>query len=348
MDEIQQKVCSFRSLYQAMHKCSHNVIWKDSVAGFVKNGLANCLHLQQQLYDGTYKIDNYTIFTVYEPKLREIISTRIKDRVFQRSLCDNYLYDAITKSFIYDNCACLVGKGTDFAMDRLSTHMQRFYRQHKLNGYVLKCDIKNYFGSTRHDVAKSTIAKRIDNKWAYDHVAAIIDSFNKGDNPNIGMGLGSQITQLTQLAVLDDLDHLIKEKLKIKYYIRYMDDFILIHENLEYLKYCRTEIEKHINNIGLYLSEKKTKIFPITQGINFLGFKFRLSNTGKILKTLSQLNISHERRKLRRQKSLADKGIMSRPQVDKCYMSWKAHAQRGNTHNLIIQMDKFYKDLWRC
>ena len=106
MDDIKEKVCEFRSLYKAMNKCKKNVMWKDSVAGYVKNGLVNCYKLRQQLLDEKYKIDKYSVFTIYEPKKREIVSTRMKDRVFQRSLSDNYLYDAVTKSFIYDNCAC--------------------------------------------------------------------------------------------------------------------------------------------------------------------------------------------------------------------------------------------------
>lgn len=347
MDEVKQKVCCFKALYQAMYKCRRNVMWKDSVAGYVKNGLVNCLKLSNQLYDDTYAIDKYNIFTIHEPKVREIVSTRIKDRVFQRSLCDNYLYKAVTKSFIYDNCACQLGKGTDFAVNRLMTHMQRFYRQHGISGYVLKCDIKNYFGSTPHSVAKQAIAKRIDSLWAYDQVADIINSFNNGPNPNIGLGLGSHISQLAQLAVLDDLDHEIKEQYRIKYYVRYMDDFILVHDDIEYLKLCKTKIEAHLNKLSLKLSSNKTKIFPLSQGIKFLGFRLRLTATGGIVKTINSKNISHERRKLCKQKILVDKNIMSKVQVDSCFISWKAHAQKGNTHNLILQMDKFYENLWR-
>lgn len=106
MEDIKEKVCSFESLYKAMAKCRKGVMWKDSVARYSNNGLASVLKLCNSLEDNTYKIDDYHRFTIYEPKEREIVSTKLKDRIFQRSLCDNYLYDAITKSFIYDNCAC--------------------------------------------------------------------------------------------------------------------------------------------------------------------------------------------------------------------------------------------------
>jgi RNA-directed DNA polymerase len=347
LDEIKEKVCAFKSLYKAMYKCKKNVMWKDSVAGYVKNGLVNIYKLRRQLLENNYKIDKYSVFTIYEPKKREIVSTRMKDRVFQRSLSDNYLYDAITKSFIYDNHACQVGKGTGKARDRLACHMQKYFRKNGLDGYVLKCDISNYFGSTSHKVAKDTVRARIDNDWINYHTDKIIESFNQGENPDVGMGLGSQITQLTQLAVLDKMDHMIKERLNIKQYIRYMDDFILIHPDKEYLKYCLEEINNHVNSLNLKLSAKKTQIFPLKQGVKFLGFTFHLAGTGKVIRKLTKENVIHEKKKLKKLKKLADSGVMTKEHVDECYMSWKAHAKQGNTNNLILSMDKFYKNLWK-
>ena len=345
--KIKLTVCDFENLYKAMYKCKHNVGWKDSVAGFVKNGLINCVKLHEQLMDGTYEINKYTIFYVYEPKERKIVSTRIKDRVFQRSLCDNYLTAEISKSFIYDNCACQDGKGTKFARDRLKCHLPRFYRKHGANGYVLKCDLSNYFGSTRHDIAIAAIEKRVSDGWAVSEVARIIRSFNDGENPEVGMGLGSQVTQLVELAVLDDLDHYIKEQLHIKQYIRYMDDFLLIHEDKEYLIECRKKIEERLKELDLHLSVKKTQIFPITQPIHFLGFSFRLTETGKVVMRLLPEKISHERRKLRKLVNRAKEGYMTREQVDACFTSWKAHAEQGDTYNLVRKMTTFYQELWR-
>lgn len=259
MSKTKEKVCDFGSLYEAMRECKKGVMWKDSVAGYVKNGLANSYRLSNQLMDGSYKIDKYTKFTIHEPKKRDIVSTRIKDRVFQRSLCDNYLYEAITNSFVYDNCACQTGKGTDRARRRLVRHMQQYFLARGLDGFFLSCDIKDYFGSTRHDIAKEKLHKSVDDDWAYEHVVRIIDSFNEEDNPGVGMGLGSQVTQLIQLDVLDGLDHFIKEELKIKFYIRYMDDFILIHHDKEYLKYCNRAIGGYLARLGFKLNLRKPK-----------------------------------------------------------------------------------------
>lgn len=238
LDKIAEEVCSFENLYKAMKKCRKGVMWKDSVARYCNNGLSSILKLQCSLISGSYKIDNYQHFLIHEPKERHIVSTKFKDRVFQRSLCDNYVYSAITRSFIYDNGACQVGKGADFSRDRLTCHMQRYYRKYGTSGYVLRCDMRHFFDSTPHQTAKNAMKKNIKNKYALHHVLNIIDSFNEGDNPEVGLGLGSQVTQLVELSVLNELDHIIKEKLKIKYYVRYMDDLILICHNKDYLKYC--------------------------------------------------------------------------------------------------------------
>lgn len=346
-NRVKEIVCSYENLYKAMQKCRNNVGWKDSVINFTNEGITNCAKLREQLLNDKYKILQYSIFYVYEPKKRKIVSTRFKDRVFQRSLCDNYFTQKISKSFIYDNCACQINKGTKFARDRLKCHLQKYYRKHGTNGYVLKCDVADYFGSTSHEVAFNAVKKRVEDEWVLYHIKKIIDSFNDGVNPNVGMGLGSQVTQLIQLAVLDDLDHYIKEGLHIKQYIRYMDDFILIHEDKEYLLRCKEQIRNELAKIGLQLSKKKTQLFPITHPIKFLGFSFRLTQGGRVVMKLLPKKISHERRKLKKQVNRAKNGIMTREQVDNCFKSWEAHAKQGHTYRLRKHMKRYYKNLWR-
>ena len=163
--KVRDEVCDFDNLYRAMQHCKNNVMWKDSVAGYVKNGLVNVHKLKESIENGTYKLDKYTQFKVYEPKERDIVSTRIKDRVFQRSLCDNYFYDTMTKSFIYDNCACQDGRGTEYARKRLIRHLQKYYREHGTEGGAIKADLQNFFGSTAHELAYSAVTKRITDEW---------------------------------------------------------------------------------------------------------------------------------------------------------------------------------------
>ena len=340
-----EKICSFEELYKATFICKRNVMWKDSVAGFVKNALLNCHILHNELMNGSYRLSPYSVFVVHEKKTRTIVSTRMRDRVVQRSLCDNYLTEYLTKSFIYDNCACLPGRGTDMARKRLKCHLQRFYRKHGLDGWVLKVDIHDFFGSTPHDVVKAAVAKRIPDPWVREQVYTIVDSFTNVA-PDHGMGLGSQITQLVQLAVLDDLDHYIKEVLRIKGYVRYMDDFILIHEDRDHLKRCLSEITDHLHGIGLELNTKKTVIQPVRNGIHFLGFSFRLTESGKVLQTVLHKKVSKERRKLRKLVQRVKAGEMTKQHVDECYKAWKAHVAKGNCQSLLSRMDSYYVSLY--
>lgn len=123
LSDIGKEICTFRNLYDAMRLCKRGVIWKDSVAGYVVNGLVRIHRLKKSLENDKYDISPYTEFKVYEPKERDILSTKIKDRVFQRSFVDNYFYDEMTRSFIYDNGACQKGRGTERTRKRLICHM---------------------------------------------------------------------------------------------------------------------------------------------------------------------------------------------------------------------------------
>lgn len=341
MTDYEQAI-SFGELHKGLMKSRRNVMWKDSVAGYSINALKNTYKLRKSLLNGRYKLDPYQTFTIREPKVREIVATRIKDRQLQRSLCDNILYPQITRSFIRDNCACQIGRGVDDALGRMEAHLHRYYRRHGPEGWVLQCDIKQYFSSTRHDVAKAAIWKRVNDRDAADKACDIIDSFGKN---GVGVGLGSQVSQITELAVLDDLDHYIKERLRVKHYIRYMDDFILLHHDKAFLSQCLKEIREQLGSIGLELN-KKTHIYPICQGVKFLKWRFLLTDSGKVVRKMNRKSISKERRKLRKLRKLMDEGRISGDDIRANYDSWKANAKRGNTRGVIMSMDKYYADLF--
>ena len=339
-DKTVDDAVTFKELYKGLKKSCCNVRWKDSVTGYEANGLKNTYLLRQSLLDGTYKISGYQRFKVHEPKEREIVATRLKDRQFQRSLCDNVLYPQITRSFIRDNCACQRGKGVDDALDRLTVHLRRYYFKHGPNGWALKCDIRHYFAETPHDVAKAAIRKRLTDQRAAYYTDAIIDSFG-GDK---GIGLGSQASQITELAVLDDLDHYIKERLRIKHYLRYMDDFILIHEDKSVLRAALAEIEKRLSALGMTLN-KKTQILPLKNGVLWLKWRFVLTDTGKVIRKICMKSVVRERRKLRKMAKLAVAGRIPVAAITESFITWKAHAQRGNCRKIVADMQKLYDKL---
>lgn len=334
-----EQVISFNSLYKGLKISCRNVRWKDSTVGYESNALKNTYRLRQSLLNGTYKIDRYQHFTIYEPKRREIVATRLKDRQFQRSLCDNGLYDQITKSFITDNCACLRGRGVDYTLNRLTAHLRKYYNKYGADGWVLKCDIKHYFPSIRHDIAKAAIHKRVSDKQIAYRACEIVDSFGE-----IGLGLGSQVSQLVALAVLDDLDHYIKERLRIKHYLRYMDDFILIHPDKEYLQYCRKEISAKLQAIGLQLN-KKTALYPLQQGVKLLQWRFIVTNSGRIVRKMDKKKQSKQRRKLKKLYAKEQSGEYAAGTAHESLISWLANADRGDTYYERRKMITFYKNL---
>ena len=322
---------NFSNLLKALRKTCRNVRWKTSITQYELNGLKNSVKLINSATNKTYKISGYRVFQIYEPKKRTIMATRIKDRHLQRSLCDNYLYKCLTKSFIYDNCACQVGKGTHFAIKRMGTHLHKFYRRNKSNqGYYLKCDIHKFFESIDHEKLKQLIQDKIDDVDIRIRIFEIIDSF-KG---NVGIGLGSQVNQLLALFYLNGMDHLIKEKLKIKNYIRYSDDFILLHPDKQYLIQCRNNISEYLNSLGLTLNNK-TIIQKITKGIKFLNMKYILTDTGKVIITSDKKKIRIRKRKIKHM-LLSNKNHITLDVVKKTLLGMIGYLKKYNTHKEVM------------
>lgn len=260
---------------------------------------------------------------------------------FEASLCDNVLGPLLSKTFIYDNYASQKGKGTHFGLDRLKSFMQRYYRQFGADGWVLKCDISKYFYRINHDVLKSQLRRVIhdpDVLWLLD---LIIDST---DGP--GIPIGNHTSQWFAILYLSGMDHMIKERLGIKFYGRYMDDFYLIHPDKEYLLYCLEEIRKFLVPLGLELNHK-TAVFPLSQGIDFLGFRTYMTDSGKVVRKLRRESKNRIRRKLKKFRHLLDEGRITFETVVQSYSSWVGHAAHGNSYHLIRNTDELFYDLFR-
>lgn len=342
MDNM-EKVIGFEALYESAHRCKKNVLWKDSVASFYLNAIERTLQLEKQLKSGKYKPREPKKFEITHPKRREIVSIAFRDRVYQRSLNDNVLYPVMTKSFIRENMACQQGKGTDAARDLLDTYLRRYYRKYGLDGYVLQCDIRGYYPNMDHAVAEQTFRRKLPPE-AYQMTERILREQYEGET---GYNPGSQMIQIAGISVLDGMDHMIKEQLRVKLYVRYMDDFLLIGQSAAELERCKSAIAAHLEQIGFELHPKKTKIYPLRDGIKFLGFTHRLTPSGKVIRIIDPRNVKAERKKLRRMVNLAQKGKISKRKVDECFAGWIAHAEKGNSTKLIARTKKYYAELWK-
>ena len=333
------KAISYGNMRRALKRCCRNVRWKDSVVGYELHASQNTHKLIDSIRNGTYQISQYQHFTIYEPKKREIVATRIADRQVQMALCQAGLYEDFVEHFIYDNCACQTGKGTDFCLKRIKKHMTDYFRAYGSEGWVLKCDVHQFFPSTLHEVAKQAVRKRIRDPMACDYVCNVIDSFG-GDR---GIGLGSQISQLVELAVLDDLDHFIKERLQIKHYVRYMDDFILVHHDKQYLDQCKAKIEEQLSEIGLSLN-KKTTIYNLKQGVKFLQWRFCYTASGRIVMHMASKKMGKQRRRLKKILLKEAAGDYSEGTGHDSLIAWRANAARGDTWYRQIRMRNYYYD----
>ena len=284
----------------------------------------------------------YNTFEVYEPKRRVVMSNSYKDKVVQHSLCDNVLEPILTRSFIRDNYASQVGKGTHYGLDRLQEFMRRFYRKNGIDGWILKGDISKYFYSIRHDVLKTLIREKITDPDVLWLVDLIIDS----TEGNVGIPIGNQTSQLFALLYLDGLDHFVKEKLGIKYYGRYMDDFFLIHHDKAYLQECRKQIEAFVQARGLSLNAK-TNIFPLKHGVDFLGFHTYLTESGAVIRKVRRRSKNNMKRKLKKLAALHAAGRIDAKTVEQSYQSWRGHAEKGNSYHLIRRTDQYYNSLMK-
>lgn len=336
-----EDIIGIDALKASMDKCSKGVRWKGTVAHYRHYWLDEIPKLSEQLFCGSYTERRAKFFTITEPKRREIMSIHFRDRIYQRSLNDVAIYPQVTQSFIADNFACQKGKGTSHARDRLKEFLHRFYRKHKTDGYILKIDIKGYYPNMSHEFAEKLFEKYVDGV-TYQMAKSVLARL-PGD---IGYNPGSQIVQIVGITALNDIDHYIKERLRIKYYIRYMDDFILIHESKEYLENCLAEIRKMLNERYMSINDKKTFIQPISKPVTFLGFDYRLTDTGKVLIFANPKKIKHERKKIKRMVALVKKGELTKRNVDRHFKAYKVSIRYGNSHNLIERLNRWYESLW--
>lgn len=335
-------VFSYDNLYKSYVRCRRNVGWKASTQRYIVQAPLNVYQTRQKLLKGKFKSSGFYEFDLFERgKKRHIRSVKIEERVVQRCLCDHALVPVIESTFVYDNGASIKNKGYHFAMNRMKRHLQYHYRKYGNEGYVLLFDFHHFFDNVSHEHVKKIIADHFDDQRIVDLTYHFIDNF--GD---VGLGLGSQISQTLALASCNKLDHVIKEKLQVKCYGRYMDDGYLIHPDKEYLKKCLQVIKELCNELGITLNEKKTQIVKLSHGFTWLKGRFYLTQTGKVIKKIYKRSVTRERRKLKKLKKFCDSGKVTVNDVWCAFQSWRAYALHFNAYHTIQNMEILYNQLY--
>lgn len=337
-----EAVADINSLIHASQKARSGVMWKASVQRYLMNLLKNVTESNKNILSGKDIRKGFINFDIVERgKLRHISSVHFSERVVQRSLCANALLPVLTRGLIYDNGASMKGKGISFAVNRLKTHLHRHYRKYGNEGYVLTIDFSNYFGSMRHEPIREILNKSFKDKRLVDFTMLFVDAF--GD---VGMGLGSETSQIFAIAYPNSVDHCIKERLRIKGYGRYMDDMYLLHKSKARLLECLEVIRAECAKLGIRLNAKKTHITKLSKGFTFLKSQFFLTCTGRVILKAGRESIVRQRRKLKKFRKFMDKRLMTYGQIYNSYMSWRGYIGHKNAYRTIRNMDRLFNKLF--
>lgn len=336
-------VLSFRNMMRSSEECVKNVRWKPSVQNFEINRLQWVAELHQQVLDHTYKSKGFYEFDITERgKKRHIRSVHISERCVQKCVSNYGVKPLVVPMLIYDNAASLEGKGTEFALKRLRKHLATHYRKHGRKGGILTIDFHDYFNSVPHQPLFDIYKRAMADPELYELSVYFIKCFGKR-----GLGLGSELSQISAILYPNELDHYIKEQLHIKGYARYMDDSYLIHEDIDYLKYCRREIEQRLKKMGLTVNPK-TQITRFDTGNSFIFLKRRysISESGKIITRLQRKNVTKRRRILKRQKKLYSEGKADLGSIKQSYESWRGYARKWDDRRTVQSMDHLFYELF--
>lgn len=331
-------ITDFGYLYKAFLKSKNNRSYKKSAMYFQLNAVSEIRKLQNELKTDSYKVSGYTDFEVTHPKRREIKACKFRDKVVQHVLCDNIIVPMLADICIIDNYAGQKGKGTNFARERLRKKMNMFYFSNGMRGYFYRGDISKYYYSINHE-------KAIDIMEYYfpEDLHWIINEFIKSTDGDVGIALGNQINTAVSNLYLDGLDKFIIGELGIRYYGRYADDFYLIHESKEYVKYCEYCIKEYLNTLGLNLNPK-SQIIPFKNGISFLGFHFYKEDIGFVVK-LNNKKKRDYRRKFNKMYKKVKCGSLSFDKLEESYRSWKNHASFCTDKSIFVYYDTRMKAL---
>jgi len=275
------QIISMDNLYQSFLKFKKGKREKLDAQLFERNLEDNLFRLHFELKNKIYAHKHYTSFYINDPKRRHIHKADVRDRIVHHAIY-RILYPLFDKSFIFDSYSCRTGKGVHRAVNRLEVFVRKVGKNYSSDCFFLKCDIKKFFASVDHETLKELIFCKVNDGNAMWLVDKVIDSFvsSQKDFSSVdeiikkaGIPIGNLTSQLFANVYLNELDQFVKHELKVKYYIRYCDDFVIIGHNKEELRKFKNQIEFFLQfKLKLSLHEEKLIIQKLHQGIDFLGY----------------------------------------------------------------------------
>lgn len=325
------QIITFENLLSAVNKAAKGKRENPSVILFFYKLEENLLKLIMELTNQTYIPGKYTTFRIYDPKPRMISAAPFRDRVVHHALL-NIIGPLLERSFVFDSYANRIGKGTHKAIRRYQYFSNKY-------DYVLKCDIKKYFPSIDHEVLKSLVERKITCNETFWLIKTIIDHSNfqdeqidyfPGDNfftpyeRRKGLPIGNLTSQFLANFYLNPLDHFVKETLRCKGYIRYVDDFVLFAKSKSLLWYWENLIELFIQDYRLLLNPKVIAVYPVKSGRKFLG-QIVFPN----YRLLPSANVRKFKKRLKNWSVYPPENLSQR------IAGWSGHAKQANSYNLL-------------
>lgn len=333
------RIYDFQILYKAYLRSRRGRRYNHQVLVFTNNLEGELIQLQNDLIWKTYHTGRYILFYVYDPKTRSAAALPFRDRVLQHALCA-IIEPLFDRKFIFDSYACRVNKGTHAGVKRVTEFLTRASNKWE-NPYCLKADIRKFFASIKQNTLLSIIKRTIaceDTLWLINDI--LTSWANSDDLDPRGLPLGNLTSQLWANVYLDQLDHYVKEVLQVPFYVRYMDDFIIIDGDKTKLWYLKREIEDFLDEkLGLHFNNK-TSIFPVSHGVDFLGY--RIWKDHKLLRKRSTKRI---RRALKRLKRDYGEGKVTAERINSTVQSWLGHANHADSYRF---RQKLFSELTFC
>lgn len=266
-----QDIISVENLLEAWRGFLRGKRKKHDVQEFEYNLMNNVFELHCELKDKTYTHGAYHAFNISDPKPRNIHKASVRDRLLHHAIYRK-LYPHFDKKFIHDSYSCRIGKGTHKALDQFRAYAYEVSKNHTSTVWVLKCDIRKFFASVDQNILMNIIARHIQDSDTVWLINQIVSSFNSNISEK-GLPLGNLTSQLLVNIYMNELDQFVKHKLKVKYYIRYADDFVFLSQDKRWL----ASLIPHISDIldtklALSLHPNKVYIKSSASGVDFLGW----------------------------------------------------------------------------
>jgi retron-type reverse transcriptase len=269
-NNLWDKVVDFENVYKAFHDAAKGKRYHNDVLDFKQNLEENIFDIITELNEQTYSPLPLRQFYIYEPKLRLISAPAFRDRIVHHSLVQ-VIEPLFEHRFINETFACRKGRGTHAGVKHIFHSIQlakRAWGQY----YVLKGDVTKFFPSVNHTILKQIIRRTIRDRRVLWLLDTIIDSYSTEGQDGIGIPIGTLTSQLMANVNLDLLDHYVKN-MGVKFYARYMDDFVLIHQDKAFLHEAWKDIEHFLNEKLSLKLNPKTTVYPGEHGIDYCGYR---------------------------------------------------------------------------